>query len=262
MYILLIHFHYIFYHCTKRKSVKCSQPYLQEHLLEEQINKQLNEVSIPPEFFETAMQWLREKNAKESQGRNVVLESQQRAYTICLKKIDGLIDMRAGGEVTEEEFKIKKAEFLKEREQLENLLNGTGKKVEHWLKLAEDVFTFARDVKLRFEIGDWQTKKQILQMLGSKFILKDNKLDITLDELLFPVQTIAKEVKSNSDWLEPPKNVDNKRKTSVLSLASPTLLRGLDLNQRPQGYAYPLQFSLLRFDSEFGVWTFSSPLIL
>ena len=228
--------HYIFYHCTKRKSVKCSQPYLQEHLLEEQINNLLNEISITPEFFETAMQWLKEQNTKESQGRNIVLESQQRAYTICLKKIDGLIDMRAGGEVTEEEFKAKKAELLKERERLENLLNGTGKKAEHWLKLAEDVFTFARDVKLRFEIGDWQTKKQILQMLGSKFILKDNKLYITLDELLFPVQTIAKEVKSNSDWLEPPKNVDNKRKTSILSLASPTLLRGLDLNQRPQGY--------------------------
>ena len=39
----------------------------------------------------------------------------------------------------------------------------------------------------------------------------------------------------------------NKISTYRILLMKEILLRGLDLNQRPQGYAYQLQFSLLRF---------------
>jgi hypothetical protein len=185
-------------------------------------------MTIPPEFYEVAMQWFREQNVQESQSRDEILESQQRAYNLCLKKIDGLIDMRAGGDLTDEEFKAKKSVLLQEKEKYAAMLAGTDKRVDHWLELAEDVFTFARDVRLRFETGDWDTKKQILQMLGSKFVLKDKKLDITLDDLLFEVPTIAKEAKKRSDALEPPTTLDNSGENGDSRPFSPALLRGQD----------------------------------
>ena len=54
------------------------------------------------------MKCIREENEKESQDRNHILESQQQAYNACVKKLDAFIDMRAGGEITEEEFLQKK----------------------------------------------------------------------------------------------------------------------------------------------------------
>ncbi len=223
--------HYIYYHCTKRKKgakMKCSQPHIREHELETQMMKVIDSVTIPPQLFTLAMQWFREENAKEAQGRNIVLDSQQRAYTICVKKLDGLIDMRAAQEITEAEFKAKKAELLQEKQKYENLLKGTAQRADNWLELAEDVFAFARDVKQKFETGNWQVKKSLLQILGSKFVLTNKKLDITLNELLFPVPTIIKEAKKQDDWLEPPTSSINTGENADLRPISPTLLRGQD----------------------------------
>jgi len=61
-------------------------------------------------------------------------------------------------------------------------------------------------------------------MLGSKFVLQDKKLDITLDDLLFPVPTIAKEARNQSRWLEPAKKLGNKGENGDLSSISPALL--------------------------------------
>jgi len=224
---------YIYYHCTKRKKgakTRCSQPHIREHELEAQMMKVIDSVTIPPQLFKIALQWFREENAKEAKGRNVVLDAQQHAYTICVKKLDGLIDMRAAGEITEAEFKTKKVELLQEKQKYEGLLNNTAQRADHWLELAEDVFTFARDVKHKFETGDWQAKKNLLQILGSKFVLKDKKLEITLNELLFPVPTIIKEAEKQNNRLEPPTSIAITGEKSNLRPISPTLLRGQDSN--------------------------------
>lgn len=226
--------HYILYHCTKRKDPNCSQLSISEPLLEEQIKDAIDSISIPQDFHEFALKWFKKQNEKESESKGVVLGAQQRAYTLCIKKLDGLIDMRAAGEITDEEYRNKKEETLKEKAHLEAILNGTGQRTEQWMALAEDVFHFAENAKKRFETGDMQTKKQIFSALGLHLSLKDKILSISYDNVLFPIQEIAKEIKRQNDRFAPPNNFDTKGKTDDFSSVSPTLLRGSELNRRPK----------------------------
>lgn len=138
--------HYRYYHCTKRKN-NCTQGSITEKELEKQIVQVLDSIEIQPDFHEWAMKQLRLENEKESENRSRILENQQKTYNECLKKLDTLIDMRTGGEITEEEFARKKNEFTKEKIRLEKLLKDTGDRVNKWLEMAEDVFRFASEAK-------------------------------------------------------------------------------------------------------------------
>ena len=172
------------------------------------------------------MKWLKSENAKESEERGQILATQERAYDLCLKKLDGLIDMRAAKELTEQEYLTKKSETLREKERLENGMQNIGKRVEHWLELAEDVFRFAENAKKKFDTTkDLQVKRQILSVLGSNFILKDKKLSISLDNVLFPLQIISEDLKANNYTFEPLSNGSITRKTDTFVSASPSLLR-------------------------------------
>jgi len=87
--------YYTYYHCTKRINKNCSQRVIQVQDLEKEIAEILGGLTIPPEFNEWAMSWLKDENHKEADDRNDILDTQQKSYNECVKKIDNLIDMRA-----------------------------------------------------------------------------------------------------------------------------------------------------------------------
>ena len=227
--------HYIYYHCTKRINRKCSQGSIQEDKLEEQIQAKIEQISVPKDFHVLAMEWLKKKNKVEFENRGNQIATQQRAYTLCVNKLKGLIDMRANQEITGEEFTQRRAELTEEKEKLEKQLNNTGQQVNKWLEIADNVFCFASAAKEKLETGEWQVRKQILGALGSDLVLKDKILSINLEKALWPLETISKELKKHPIRLEPLQNGTNKRKTDVFASASLALLRGTDSNRRPLG---------------------------
>ncbi|MFH1423823.1 MAG: hypothetical protein ABIG29_02615, partial [Candidatus Nealsonbacteria bacterium] len=76
-----------------------------------------------------------------------------------------------------------------------------------------------------------EAKREIFAALGSDFILKDRKLNVSMDNLLFPIQTAAKEAQKIAAGLEPTKNRENKREIRQIYARSPVMLRDLDSNQ-------------------------------
>ena len=225
---------YIYYHCTKRVNPNCTQGSVEETELKKQILKTIESIQIPQEFHEWAMGWFRKENEKEADSRNTILESQQKAYNLCVKKLDGLIDMRAAGELTEGEFSEKKSILIREKMKFEELLSDTHQRVDKWLKTAEDVFTFARDAKTRFETGTFETRKSVLSTLGQNLILKDRILRINLDNALLPMQSVSAEVKKIHNRFEPLKNRINKNKLEHSYSSCRELLRGRDSNAQPR----------------------------
>ncbi len=77
-----------------------------------------------------ALKWFRKENAKQAQTTESILDTQNKAYKECLKKLSGLIDMRANQELTEEEFKMRKEPLTAEKQRWENIFNKTGKDVD------------------------------------------------------------------------------------------------------------------------------------
>ena len=201
---------YIYYHCTKRKNPNCSQGSIEESHLEKQIADELDKLEIPADFGVWALKYLRDMNGKEIADREKIYGNQRRDYDASVRRIDALIDMRANGEIDEEEFKGRKAAALEEKKRCASLLDDTDKRVENWLDVAERGFNYAEKAVKAFEIArktkDLTLKKEIFTALGSNYTLKDGKLTVTLDNLLLPIKNAANEVRDIRARLELPKD--------------------------------------------------------
>ena len=226
--------HYTYYHCTKRRDPNCAQPAIEEDELEKQIAAELAKLEIPADFKQWAMARLQQMNEKEVSDREKIYGNQRREYEACVRRGDNLIDMRANGEITEDEFKNRKAALLAEKERLQELLKDTDKRVENWLEIAERGFNFAEKAQQIFATTkDIEVKKEIFTALGSDLLLKDKKMSVSLDNLLFPIQTAAKEARVISARLEPAKNRANKKEIGHLYARNPVMLRGEGSNLQP-----------------------------
>jgi len=216
--------HYTYYHCTRRKG-PCRQKYIRKKELKKQILEILNKIEIPLEFHDWAMKQLQLEAGKEIKDRNKILSNQQKAYNNCLKEIDGVISMRAKGELDEDNYKRKMAFLAKEKARFQELLNDTDNRVNKWMEKAEAVFAFARDARKEFEIDNPEKQKQILSNLGSNLLLKDRKLQILIQKPLILIGEAAKEVKAIHAKVRTSKNARNEREFAKLYSKSPMLLR-------------------------------------
>lgn len=232
---------YIYYHCTKRISSGCSQGCIEEKVLKKQIIKEIDDLEIPPEFHSFAMKWFKKENEKEVDGRNAIVKANEKAYRACLAKIDGLTDMRAGGEISAEEFAERKAKSLLEKKRLDSLVENTNKRIDQWIKTGDEMFTFIENAKDKFNNGSIQTRRSILSTLGSDLILKDKILSIDIEKSLFPIKRITEEVKTIKKRLEPLNSVEKQNEFDRLCGQSPRVLGDLESNQdsrlqRPLSY--------------------------
>lgn len=215
---------YTYYRCTKRR-IPCSQKTVRDGALEEQILEELDRITIPPEFKEWAMEILDARSQKDSSGKKIIVANQKKNSENCLKELDGLIGMRARGEIDQKTFLRKKMDLEKEKTELDKILQKNDETSGHWLKRAGELFGFAELAKYRFETGDRQERREILATLGSNLLLKDRKLDIQgKNELLF-MEELSQEERMIRERLEPLDLPSDKAKLRAEYARSPVMLR-------------------------------------
>ncbi|MBI3627835.1 MAG: recombinase zinc beta ribbon domain-containing protein [Candidatus Sungbacteria bacterium] len=225
--------HYIYYHCTKRKNPNCSQGSIEEAELNRQINAAIDKLVIPPEFHDFGMRWFRAQNENESSSRNAILATRQEAYKLCIKKIDGYIDMRAAKEITAEQYAQRIAPLEREKAQHEEFFADMGQRIDQWIQTADEMFTFLDDAKEKFKTGTLETKRQILSTLGSNLVIKDKILTLDVQNTLLPMEVVSEEAKKIYARFEPVKSAIDKRKLELAYSKSPRMLRRQDSNLRP-----------------------------
>ncbi len=217
---------YTYYHCTKRKDPNCTQKSVEEKVLGAQIADVLSSIEIPPEFHQWAMGVLREQNEQESLSRKVIISSQKRSYDAVCSKLENLIDLRASGEITAEEFTRRRNSLQAEKINLETVINDVHQRVDDWLDTAEKYFSFAEQARDTFEKGDLATRKGILASLGSNLTLKDRKLSVCLPKPLELMRTASLTLKDSPERLEPVKKPLRSTRKGNFSSPYTRLLRG------------------------------------
>ncbi len=224
--------HYLYYHCTKKKNLDCTQGSIEVKELERQIERYLSRIQISEKFKNWAVKHLKEENEKETASREKIFDSQRKAYKYCLKKLDNLFELKIspsnsdGVLLSDEEYARRKATLVKEKVRLEEILNDTGGRIERWLDIGEKIFNFACHARCRFKNGSSQEKSHILQALGSNLILKDKKLIIELKKPLTLIGRVVAGVPETRRGFEPGKSGRNERKLEEAYAKSPTVLPG------------------------------------
>ena len=137
--------------------------------------------------------------------------------------------MNKNGELlSDQEYAKRKAELLKEKARLEEILNDAGKRVSDWVEVAERAFNFACQARYWFRNGTPEEKSQILQALGSNLILKDKKLQIELKKPFRIIKEVSKGFPEVRASFEPGKSAKNERKLEKTYSQFPILSRKLD----------------------------------
>jgi DNA invertase Pin-like site-specific DNA recombinase len=209
---------YTYYHCTGRKNRNCLQKHIriEEKELERQVMEIFSKVEIPQEFYDWAMDILRESNEAESATRAKITDSQRAEYDRSVKMIDAIIDMRARGEITEEEFARRKTSLLTEKHRLQGLINDADKGVDDWLATADKYFSFAANAKRKFENGTSDEIRELLTLLGSDLLLKQGKLSVSLAEPLIVIEKLAPGARLINERFGPVKNAEDIKELRTL----------------------------------------------
>lgn len=202
--------HYVYYRCGRRKrNIKCKQKGIRIEKLEEQVTAVLEKIDIPNDFKLWVLDSLKIENQKETTDQKIILNNLQKQYNNCAAKISNLIDMRASGNITVEQFLEKKDEATKEQKYIQKLLADADDRLNNWLAKAEKIFSFAENAREKFINGDLQKKKEILASLGSHLILKNEKLSVSLKKPLVITEQMAVEVNAIKKAFVPLKNENN-----------------------------------------------------
>ena len=201
--------HYIYYHCSKSEKPRCLQKCVSGIELERQIAEYLARIQISDKFKRWAIKYLHELHAKESDARNDIIQTQQKAYNECVRRIDSLVQFKTspdnadGSLLSNEEYARQRVHLLKQKTALEELFNDAGHRIEQWVKLSEQTFEFTRVAQARFAQGDAKVKKEILATIGSNLTLKDRKLSIEAMKPFFLLEKTLNPDEPEKETIEP-----------------------------------------------------------
>jgi len=168
---------YIYYHCTKRRG-RSSQRTLRAERLEEQFQGVLAQIHIDDEFRDWALARLQRVHEREWRARQAARDAVRSAASGVQEKIQGLLDLRLRGLVTDEEFAAKKRDLVTEQLQLRERLGHEDGSALQWFEPAQRAFIFANEAPKRFGSASGAGKREIVLTLGSNFSLSDRVLRV------------------------------------------------------------------------------------
>ncbi|MBI4812287.1 recombinase zinc beta ribbon domain-containing protein [Candidatus Falkowbacteria bacterium] len=144
-----------YYRCTKKRG-KCSQGYIREEVLADQINKQIQKVSLSPSWADKMIEELEKDKEQEAKDGAVFAQNLKSQIKELEDKLDTLLDTHLEGTITKDEYTAKKQKILNHKIEISEKLKGFEQNGNHWLEPAK-TNRILRERELFFEPrGAWQ----------------------------------------------------------------------------------------------------------
>lgn len=224
-----------YYRCTKRKrGYKCSQGCVEEKQLHNDIEEILRDIEIDKDFYQWAKMALREVHIDEVDEQREIVKRTAKRRDELLHRLNNLVLMRADGEISSDQLKEMKATAEKELAEVEKEHRALDQRALHWVEIADGYLSFnetAFDV-FNDEETDLQTKREILQTLGSNLEIVDRKPRFTMAKPLIALKNVHVRTYQELGTFEQEKTLDKQGLLPKKAAAFSTLCAGLDSNQR------------------------------
>ena len=199
---------YIYYRCTKRLG-PCSQKYLRQDQVAEQLKTRLQQVAINDETKEKMLakvtQWEKENDSsQETYAQNLQIQTKDTE-----QKLDKLVNAFLDGSIEKETYLVKKEELIKIKTDLAERKSDFGRKGNNWFEPIRDFIFTANQTKKLALSNDLIEIKSLVEKIGTNRRLAGQKVA----------------------WMW-------KKPYQILAERGPCrdLLRGPDSNREPSGY--------------------------
>ncbi|WP_327691118.1 recombinase family protein [Streptomyces sp. NBC_00461] len=169
---------YLYYHCThKKRSTECHEPAVTNAGLVSSFEEEVEKYRLIPEFRDVALEILEDRYVGKVGEVEAVKASQRRELERMRGRIQRLIDMRADGEITSEEFMARKDEYQTSMESLQKRMETGDIAVRgQVLKAAMGLFEDLTQLDDTFRRATPAVKRRMLLTLGSNLLLHDRKV--------------------------------------------------------------------------------------
>lgn len=195
---------YTYYRCTRRKrEANCKQPCITVQDLELQINQFLKGMTILPKFKDWALEILNKMNDEEIGQRQSIHKNQQKTLLETQNQLDSLTKMRYRELINDDEYLKAKKALQTTISGLESELKQTFNRAKNWLETTDKAFEFAVSAREAFMNGNLESKRTILNSVGTEFILKDRMLYIKPHRWIQIIQNEYPTIELEYNRLEP-----------------------------------------------------------
>jgi len=169
-----------YYRCTKKRGA-CSQPYIREELLAEQISGEIQKVSLPPSWADKMIKELEKEKEQTAQDGIAFAQNLKAQIKEREEKLDKLLDAHLEGVISKTEYLSKKQKILNEKVELSEKLKDFERKGNHWLEPAKNFILAAKQAKIIALQENLFAKKDFLKKIGSNRILRERKVFVVVE---------------------------------------------------------------------------------
>jgi len=161
---------HIYYRCTKKKGL-CSQKYIREEALAEQISDILQKFSLPSSWTKKMIVELDKDENEKFRADFSFSQNLKSQIKECKDKLDKLLDLQLSGVVSTEEYSEKKQKILNQKIEISEKLKDFEKKGNRWLERAKTFILEANQVQIVSQGNNFEEKADFLKKVGSNLIL-------------------------------------------------------------------------------------------
>ena len=166
---------YRYYRCTKKKG-KCSQSYLLENKLGEQLRERFKEIAIPDNWAQMMLSQIDRWVNEERKDSSAFAQKLEARTTDIEGRLDKLITTYLDGDIEKESYLKRKNEIMKIKVDLHNERINFGRKPS-WIEPLRDwVKTIHHAGKLASFSSDLGAVRSLAEKIGTKRLLLDKKI--------------------------------------------------------------------------------------
>ena len=168
-----------YYRCTKKSKVKkCTDGFLREEKLAEQVQDICQKVSIPDEWRDKFLAKIATWEQEQNDTSGIFAQNLKDKLRVVKEKINRLIDLHLDAEIELDEFKQKKNLLVEQKADLEQKLNDFERTGNHWLELLKSWIFDANQAGNLANTKNFLAMRNFLRTVGSNRILVDKKLQM------------------------------------------------------------------------------------
>ena len=172
------HATYIYYRCTKKsKTHKCSQSFIRQEELDNQLSQHLTTVSLRKDWADKMLTKLSLEEKDVAQSLHVFVGEKQAEIKVINEKLQRLLDSYLEQDVERNDYLLKKAELLALKKKLEEQILSFQQTQNAWLEPMKQFIMEATNVANIARADNLGEKKVLAQKIfGSNLTLSDKKI--------------------------------------------------------------------------------------
>src|SRR3990167_4616108 len=164
--------------CAKKRNKKCSQKYIREEVLAEQVANELQKVSLSSAWAEWMLGELNKEEAEAAQSGAVFAQNLKDKIKELEGKLDILLDAHLDGTISREEYTAKKEKIINEKSELSEKSKDFERNGNHWLEPDRQFILAAQQAKIIALQENPVAGRDFLKRIGSNRVLLSQKVAI------------------------------------------------------------------------------------